>query len=455
MAPQQTFGWFLSRGFGPHGWAAPSYEWGYDWRRPDLYQQSAQTLEQAGFDFLLIEDALSVGITESTLDLRVRQAYGGPKHDPWALAPFLFSATQHLGVIPTINPASLHPYTAARLFSSLHQLSGGRLGLNVVTDVGSAHHFGQERLPHDGAYDRAQEWMEALKELWDSWEEGALVEDPASGTFADGSRIRAVRHEGEHYSFEGPLNAAPFFDGGPVVASPGGSPRGLEFAGQHSDIQLALAPLKPELLKAHREKVRAAAEAQGREADSIKVLFVFKPLIVGSAAEADRIVEESLAPSDEALLKAAQGWSSDLETDLTALDLDAPLKPEDFGDHVSQGSLKALKGSFDSPYEVPLREILTAKARLGRVGDGIAGTIGAPTVGTAAEVADLIEQLGEEAGNDGLLFSGDIHPVTIHRTLDELVPELRRRGVLRSDRAGGGLRDQLGLAHYGQARPQA
>lgn len=430
MARRQTFGWFLSRGFGPQGWATPHYEWGYRWQEPGLYQRSAQTLEQAGFSFVLIEDALSVGITESTLDLRVREAYGGPKHDPWALAPFIFAATARLQVIPTINPASMPPYTAARFFSSLHQLSRGRLGLNVVTDVGSAHHFGQSRLSHDAAYDRAEEWLESLKELWGSWGEGALIEDAATGVFADGSRIAANRHDGEYYSFEGPLNAAPFNDGGPVIASPGGSGRGLQFAGAHSDIQLALAPLTPERLAAHREKVRAAAVAQGREADAITSLFVFKPLIVGSASEADRLVEESCAPTDEALKVTASGWSSDLETDLTALPLDEPLKPEDFGEHVSEGSLKSLKGDVDSLYEVPLRDILAAKARLGRIGDGVAGTVGSPTVGTAGEVADFIEMLGEEAGIDGVLFSGDLHPVTLHRTLDELVPQLRRRGIL-------------------------
>ena len=364
------------------------------------------------------------------MDLRVREAYGGPKHDPWALAPFIFAATARLQVIPTINPASMPPYTAARFFSSLHQLSRGRLGLNVVTDVGSAHHFGQSRLSHDAAYDRAEEWLASLKELWGSWGEGALIEDAATGVFADGSRITASRHDGEYYSFEGPLNAAPFNDGGPVIASPGGSGRGLQFAGAHSDIQLALAPLTPERLAAHREKVRAAAVAEGREADAIKALFVFKPLIVGSASEADRLVEESYAPTDEALKVTARGWSSDLETDLTALPLDEPLKPEDFGEHVSEGSLKSLKGDVDSLYEVPLRDILAAKARLGRIGDGVAGTVGSPTVGTAGEVADFIEMLGEEAGIDGLLFSGDLHPVTLHRTLDELVPQLRRRGIL-------------------------
>lgn len=375
--------------------------------------------------------------------LRVREAYGAPKHDPWALAPFIFSATQRLGVIPTINPAAMHPYTAARMTASLHHLSQERLGLNIVTDVGSAAHFGQQPLDHDAAYDRASEWTDLVRQLWSSWAEDALVEDVDTGIFADGTRIHPVQHHGTYYRSTGPLNAVPFETSSPVIASPGGSPRGLAFAGEHSDIQLALAPLNPTAMATHQNKVRAAAAAAGRESQAPKTLFVFKPLIVSTQAEADYLVEESRRPSDESLYRAAAGWSSDLETDLTALPLDEPLPEGIFGDHVSRGSIKAFTGGVDSTDTVSLREILTAKAQLGRVGDGIAGTVGAPTVGTASEVADLIEELGAEARIDGLLFSGDFHPTTVHRTLDGLVPELRRRGILAQAQGPTALKPRL------------
>jgi FMN-dependent oxidoreductase (nitrilotriacetate monooxygenase family) len=437
MSRPQHFGWFLSRGFGPHGWARPYLEWNYDWRRPDLYQQSARALEQAGFDFLLVEDALSVGISPETLDLRVRKAYGGPKHDPWMLAPYVFAATQHLGVIPTANPAGWHPYTAARQFASLQHLSSGRLGLNVVTDVGSAHHFGGPRLAHDAAYDRAQEWLDALRLLWRSWDDDALVLDPASQIYADGTRIRAVEHRGEYYAFDGPLNAEPL-ELEPVVASPGGSGRGIGFAAQNSDIQLALSNLEVSAVRAYRARVRDAAIAAGRDPAAVKTMFVFKPIVAASAEEADRIVAASAEPDDAALRAVAEAWSSDLETDLTVLDLDRPLDEGIFGDHVSRGTIAGLRGRFDAFADVPFRDILAGKARLGRIGDGISGT-----VGTADELADLIEALGDDADNDGLIFSGDLHPVTLHRALDELVPILRRRGILRDDYRSGGLSANL------------
>lgn len=435
MSRLQHFGWFVARGFGPHGWGHPYLDWDYRWTSPELYQQSARELEQAGFDFLLIEDAPSLG-SASTIDLRVRHAFGGPKHDPLLLAPYLFAATQRFGVIPTVNPAAYLPYTAARQFATLQHLSGHRLGLNVVTDTGSARHFGDApQLGHDAAYDRAEEWLSAVRALWRSWGEGALVADPASGVYADGAKLDAVRHRGDYYALDGPLNAVPFTHGEPVIASPGGSGRGLGFAGANSDIQLALAPLTEQSVRDYRAKIHAAAAERGRRPSDIAIMFAIQPTIVASAEEADRLVAASAAPSDETLRVIARRQSSDLETDLTSLDLDRPLDLAIFGEHVSQGSIRRLTGDRD-PATAPLRAHLAALARLGRVTDRTG------FVGTADEFADLIEELGVW-GNDGILLWGDLHPVTVHRVLDDLVPILRRRGILRRELSDGGLHANL------------
>ena len=436
MSRLQHFGWFLARGFGPHGWGHPYLDWNYRWTEPALYQQAARDLEQAGFDLLIIEDAPSLG-NASTIDLRIRQAFGGPKHDPLLLAPYLFAATQHLGIAPTANPAAYLPYTAARQFASLQHLSGNRLGLNVVTDTGSARHFGSAPpLSHDAAYDRAEEWLDGIRRLWHSWGEGALVADPARGLYADGSKLHAVQHRGEYFEFDGPLNAIPFTDGDPVIVSPGGSGRGLGFAGANSDVQLALAPLDAASIRAYRAKIHAAAAERGRQPDDIKILFAVQPVIVSSPEEADRLVAASAHPDDAVILNIAEKQSSDLETDLTALDLDAPLDPSVFGDHVSQGSINRLLGGED-PATTPLRVLLAKMAKLGRLSDR------SGFVGTADEFADVIEELGDDADNDGVLLWGDLHPVTVHRLLDDLVPILRRRGILRTEFGGGGLRANL------------
>lgn len=434
MTRQQHFGWFLARGFGPQGWGYPSLDWDYDWTRPEIYQDAARTLEQAGFDLVIIEDAPSLGSPE-TIDLRVRHAFGGPKHDPMLLAPYLFQATRHLGVVPTVNPAAYVPYTAARQFATLQHLSAHRLGLNVVTDTGSARHFSAAApLGHDEAYDRAEEWLDGIRLLWRSWDHGALVTDRATDVYADGSKLRAVQHRGEYFAFDGPLNAIPFPHGEPAIVSPGGSGRGLGFAGANSDVQLALAPLSERSVRAYRAKIHDAAVAAGRSAADIKILFAIQPVITASAEDADRIVAASAHPDDAALVQIARKQSSDLETDLTSLDLDKPLDPSVFGAHVSRGSIQRLIG--DRGDDAPLRAHLTALARAGRIADR------SGFVGTAEEFADLIEELGDW-GNDGVLLWGDFHPVTLHRTLDELVPVLRRRGILRREYVDGGLQANL------------
>jgi FMN-dependent oxidoreductase (nitrilotriacetate monooxygenase family) len=436
VTKQQHFGWFLARGFGPHGWGHPYLDWNYRWTEPALYQQSVRDLEQAGFDLLIIEDAPSLG-NASTIDLRVRQAFGGPKHDPLLLAPYLFAATSQIGIAPTVNPAAYLPYTAARQFATLQHLSGNRLGLNVVTDTGSARHFGDaEPLSHDGAYDRAEEWLGGIKDLWRSWPDDALIADPARGRYADGSKLDAVRHRGEYFAFDGPLNAIPFTEGEPTIVSPGGSGRGLAFAGANSDVQLALAPLDVESIRSYRGRIHAAAVEHGRDPSDVTIMFAIQPVLVASPEEADRLVAASANPDDSAILTIAERQSSDLETDLTALDFDEPLDLAVFGDHVSQGSINRLLSGYD-PATTPLRVLLAKQARLGRLNDG------SGFVGTAQELADLIENLGEAADNDGVLLWGDLHPVTVHRMLDELVPILRRRGILRRDFGGGGLRANL------------
>ncbi|UFS58291.1 LLM class flavin-dependent oxidoreductase [Subtercola endophyticus] len=438
MAHLQHFGWFFGRGFGPQAWGRADYRWNYAWQRPDIYQQSARELEQAGFDLLIIEDALSLGSPE-TLNLRVNSAYGGPKHDPLLLAPYLFAATSHLGVAPTVNAGAYPPYVAARQFATLAHLSSNRFGVNVVTDVKSARHFGLDELGHDAAYDRAEEWLSVIRRLWHSWGEGAYLGDQATGQFADASKLDAFHHEGEYFTLDGPLNALPFDEGvgDPVVVSPGGSGRGLAFAGHQSDVQLALASLDTESVRAYRQKIHDSAVAHGRRPSDIKILFVIKPEIVDSDAEVDRLVLESEHPSDEVLVSVLAAQSSDLETDLTVLDLDRPLGPGVFAPHVSQGTINNLVGRGGDLENDTLRQIATRKARKGRLSDG------SGFVGTAAQFADFVEGLGETADNDGFIINGDLHPVTLHRMLDEVVPELRGRGILRDSFGGGGLRANL------------
>ncbi len=96
-------------------------------------------------------------------------------------------------------------------------------------------------------------------------------------------------------------------------------------------MQLALAPLNEKSVRDYRARVHEAAIAKGRQPEDVKILFAIQPVITTSSEEADRIVAASAHPDDAALVQIARKQSSDLETDLTSLDLDKALDLSIFG----------------------------------------------------------------------------------------------------------------------------
>ena len=91
-------------------------------------------------------------------------------------------ATRHIGVASTFSTSQHHPFYAARMWATLDHLTAGRAGWNVVTSINHNQdaNFGVERPPADERYDRAHEFMEVCRKLWASWDEDAVVMDPAT-----------------------------------------------------------------------------------------------------------------------------------------------------------------------------------------------------------------------------------------------------------------------------------
>ena len=96
--------------------------------------------------------------------------------DPVPILGALAAATRNIGLGATRSTTYDQPYHIAREFQTLDHLSGGRAAWNVVTSMndGEALNFGLEsHLNHDQRYDRADEFMELIHKLWDSWERDA------------------------------------------------------------------------------------------------------------------------------------------------------------------------------------------------------------------------------------------------------------------------------------------
>jgi FMN-dependent oxidoreductase (nitrilotriacetate monooxygenase family) len=427
----QHFGWFLGAGFGVQGWGDPTYGIGYDWKQPPVYQDAARVFEAAGLDLFIIEDGVTVPDTYGgTAEVNLRDARFVPKHDPLPLVPYLLSATERLGIVPTLSASFYEPFTAARLLSTLQHFAGGRLGFNVVTsgsDIAAQNYGLDKQIDHDLRYDRAQEWVDVVRKLWRSWEPDAILEDTANGVFADFEKVHTIDHKGEFFQVRGPLNTAPLATE-PVMVQAGASGRGQEFAGQNSDVILQLSST-PERMKAYRQSIRDVATAAGRNPDELKVLFVVNPVVTANDEESAAVRARRSKLSQAAIDEALQGVSYLSGVDFKKFDLDAPL-PE-LSTNSNQGTLDNFVKS--APEGSTLREILQTRANK----DGLA------VIGTAEQVADHLGELADQVGGDGFLFTGQVHPAHVHRTLDPLVPALRRRGLLRDELGGAGLRANL------------
>ncbi|MCU1524464.1 MAG: soxA [Microbacteriaceae bacterium] len=425
------FGWFLGAGFGVQGWGDPGYGIGYDWKQPTVYQDAAKLFEADGLDLFVIEDGVTVPDTYGgTAEVNLRDARFVPKHDPLPLVPYLLGATSRLGIVPTLSASFYEPFTAARLLATLQHFAGGRLGFNVVTsgsDIAAQNYGLDKQIDHDLRYDRADEWIDVVRKLWRSWEPDAVLEDTANGVFADFRKVHTIDHRGEFFQVRGPLNTAPLAEE-PVMVQAGASGRGRAFAGRNSDVVLALASTA-ERMKAHRDDIRAVAAENGRNPDDIKVLFVVNPVLTANAEETASVRARRSELTQAAIDEQLQGVSYLSGVDFKNFDLDQPL-PE-LTTNSNQGTLDNFVTSA-APGST-LREILQARADK----DGLA------VIGTADEVAERLGSLGEEIGGDGFLFTGQVHPAHVHRTLDPLVPALRRRGLLRTELGDGGLRSNL------------
>jgi FMN-dependent oxidoreductase (nitrilotriacetate monooxygenase family) len=191
------------------------------------------------------------------------------------------SATTKLGVVATMSTLAYPPFMLARLSSTLDHIAGGRFGWNIVTsgEDTAAQNFGLDKLPpRETRYAMADEYVDVVCKLFDSWESDAVVMDHETGTYADHTKVHPIHFEGQFFKVRGPLNTVRSPQGRPVFVQAGGSPRGRAFAARHADSIIAVGN-GVEGMKVYRDDVRRHAVAAGRNPDDVKVLFLVYPIL--------------------------------------------------------------------------------------------------------------------------------------------------------------------------------
>ncbi|MDQ0268834.1 LLM class flavin-dependent oxidoreductase [Cytobacillus purgationiresistens] len=395
----------------------------------------AKLLEKGKFDAVFFADVLGVYDTfKKSKEPSIRDGLQFPVNDGAFVIPAMASVTKHLGFALTVSTTYESPFGNARRFSTLDHLTKGRVAWNVVTSYlpNAARNFGlKDMIKHDKRYDIADEYLDVSYKLWEaSWEDGAVIEDHASGVLVDSSKVHEINHSGEYFDVEGPHLSEPSLQRTPVIYQAGTSPRGREFAAKHAECVFVGGPT-PERIRHYTEDIRERAASYGRNPEHIKI-FSFLTVIVGKTTEEaeEKFAElNRLWSADSA--KAQFGGASGY--DLAEYENDQLDDPFEFK-KTEHGHYKAASLTKDASKKLSVKEALARLEGLDRE------TI---IVGNPTEVADAIQYQFEASGVDGFNLNHLVTPASLIEFIELVVPILQERGLYKTEYKDGALREKL------------
>ncbi|MFF0500055.1 LLM class flavin-dependent oxidoreductase [Nocardia aobensis] len=361
----------------------------------DHYTSIAKKAEEATLDAVFLADG-------PALDPSVEHRPGN-NLEPTTVLARIAARTERIGLIATLSSSYNDPVELARRLGDLDHLSGGRFGWNVVTTAGpvAARNFGRDAEPdHALRYRRAAEFVERVVASW-----------------------------AERAEFRSP-------QGRPVVVQAGGSSDGKRLAARVGEVIFS-AEQDLDAARAFRTELRDGARAFGRNPDEIVVLPGLSTVVGSTEAEAARRREllDELLPDAYARTRLAGqlGISLDGLADDERIPADLLAEPDDAGG--SQTFYRVVKDIID-------RERPTLRQLLKKLSGGGGHRI---VVGTPEQIADDIERWFRAGAADGFNVMPDVLPSGFDDFADHVIPELRRRGLFRTEYDGRTLREHLGL----------
>jgi FMN-dependent oxidoreductase (nitrilotriacetate monooxygenase family) len=352
------------------------------------------------------------------------------------------AVSEHIGIVGTGSTTYNQPYELARRFGTLDNLSGGRTGWNAVTTANpaTAEMFGGSGLDtHPDAaerYARGDEFIDVVGQLWDSWADGAVVGDKQSGLFARPELVREINHVGKYFSVRGPLPFPRSPQGRPVIFHAGSSDTGRDQAARVADV-LFTAQHTLEGAQEFRQDIRRRAHEYGRNTD-LKILPGMA-IVLGRTEEEAKAKKQAL-DNAVSLPEKLKRWSrrTGLSPGVLEAHLDQPFPVELL---VPDDEFKGGVGWRRSVVNLAVERNLTVRELFSQ-----ASSVHHHVVGTAAQVADSMQERLDADVCDGFVIMVDVLPDGLRDVVELLVPELQRRGLFHTDYEHDTLRASLGLA---------
>lgn len=393
------------------------------------FEYFARTAERGLFDYVFLAEGLRLREHKS----RVHELDVLGRPNTLAILAALTAVTDHVGLVGTLNTTFNEPYELARQLATLDHLSGGRAGWNAVTSSDAFHGANFRRggfLDHADRYERAKEFVELAKKLWDSWDDGAALP-------------RRIRHTGAQFDVDALFDVPPSPQVRPVIVQAGDSADGRDFGAEHAEVIFSLHQ-DFAAARAFYDDVKGRLAAWDRDEDSLKILPAATFVIGDTDAEArerSREIALQQVRPEQALTYLEQVWGRDL----SGYDPDGPLPDvePDTGSETARGWAnrhKAVQARIASLRDLSDAEGLSIRELVIRL------TAKHTFVGTPDAIAAEIDRYVQERATDGFTVVGHLTPHGLDEFAARVVPLLQERGSYRdSYDEGATLRDLLGL----------
>ncbi|WP_410876471.1 LLM class flavin-dependent oxidoreductase [Nocardia sp. A7] len=250
----------------------------------DYWTAVVSSAEELGFDAVFLPD--SFGIQSGGA------AATRGRLDAVAIAARTAPLTNRIGLIPQVPVTHTEPFHVSKAVTALDFASLGRAGWEVSVSTADAKAFGRKAVQTPKSlWHEADEAVEVVTRLWDSWEDDAEIRDVPTGRFIDRDRLHYIDFIGENFSVKGPSITPRSPQGQPIVTVRADTPESTEVAVRRADLIRITAP-DLATARARRIALRAAIATAGRDPDSVRILLDLVVQLDDSADGAQAAVRE-------------------------------------------------------------------------------------------------------------------------------------------------------------------
>lgn len=393
----------------------------------DSFKRFAQIAETGLMDYIFLAEGLR--LREQKGKLHELDVAGRP--NTVSMLAALAAVTEHIGLVGTMSATFNEPADIARQLQTLHVLSNGRAGWNVVTtsnEFTGANFRKGFFLPLEQRYPRAQAMVDAARAIWST---------------APGDRQNAVSVHNQLLDFETTGTVPSTAGNYPVLVQAGMSPQGRDFATTNSDIIFSHYG-GYEMGKAFRSDITKRLEARGRTADDLKVMPAMAIVIGDTQTEArERALEirRAQVSPQTAISFVEQVWGCDL----SGHDPDGPLPSFE----PSEGlAAEGWVNTYDDRFERAAKWRELAERESLSIRDiAVREYSYDQFVGTPEQIADSLIEAVDGRAADGFTLVGHLVPDGLREFVERVIPILQERGAYRTNYPeNASLRDLMGAS---------